>query len=424
MIRILATLHTLPDVVSYKQMLFENIIPVLQKKTDIHVTWLVYKPQKINTKKLGYTILDIHDFKNALDVVKSVKPDIIYNSPTVNLPDISLSVAGKFLKIPTVGEILQNTIFQTDTLVTVKSFISQVFERTVPTDVNEDKKFMKRGRFYLFKYLFLLRTQRAVGLSLFDIIKTTVKILRANLNHQKKWYYTDFACDLNFVENKQFEKSLLDDGFKKSSLIVTGSPQYDTMFKKIETLRPHIKKNEKINVLFVTHSLFEHGYQTRSQRDSIVKQIITEISKHKNEISLTVKIHPSSEIFDEYQDLIHAIDPSVTINQTGDSGIYLEEADVILSYSTSSSPMRACLLKKPLIFCNFFNTLENDMMLERGLAIDCRESNSLISSIKKILITNPATPEKVDQFIEDVFYKSDGRSSERVSEAILSLLKK
>ena len=74
---------------------------------------------------------------------------------------------------------------------------------------------------------------------------------------------------------------------------------------------------------------------------------------------------------------------------------------------------------------SFNNVKEkNDMILERGLAIDCRESNSLISSIKKILITNPATPEKVDQFIKDVFYKSDGRSSERVSEAILSLLQK
>ena len=117
----------MPDVVSYKQMLFENILPVLQTKTDVHVTWLVYQPQKINTKKLDYTVLDIHDFKNALDVVKFVKPDIIYNSPTVNLPDISLTLAGKFLKIPTVGEILQNVIFKTDKLVTVKSLISQVF---------------------------------------------------------------------------------------------------------------------------------------------------------------------------------------------------------------------------------------------------------------------------------------------------------
>ena len=414
----------MPDVVSYKQMLFENILPVLQTKTDVHVTWLVYQPQKINTKKLDYTVLDIHDFKNALDVVKFVKPDIIYNSPTVNLPDISLTLAGKFLKIPTVGEILQNVIFKTDKLVTVKSLISQVFERSVPTDINEDTKFMKRGRFYAFKYIFLLRTQRAIGLSLFEILKKNIKIVKSTLNHQKNWYYPDFACDLNFVENEKFEKSLLDDGFKKSSLIVTGSPQYDTMFKKLHTLRPHIKKNEKINVLLVTHSLFEHGYQTRSQRDSIVKQIITEIIKHKDKISLTVKIHPSSEILKEYQDLIHTIDPTISIQQNGDSANYLEECDVLLSYSTSSSPMRACILKKPMIFCNFFNTLENDMMLERDLAYDCKESTCLISAINEVLIKNPATEEKVNQFIKDVFHKSDGRASERVSEAILSLIDK
>ena len=79
MIKILTVLHTLPSVKSYRTLCFERILPYLRSKTDVHITWLVYQPERLKIESQidpHTSILDIHDFKNALEVVKYVKPDI------------------------------------------------------------------------------------------------------------------------------------------------------------------------------------------------------------------------------------------------------------------------------------------------------------------------------------------------------------
>lgn len=413
----------MPDVVSFKRKIFENILPVIEAKTDVHVTWLVYMPQKVNSnsKNLSYSIIDIHNFRNAVEVVQTVKPDIIYGSPTVNLPDIALTLAGRFLKVPVVGELINESLVKTKLLETLRSHTSSFFASSVPTDVTEEKQFMKRGRFFIYKYIFLLRTQIAIGMSLSAIVKSFFTIAKSSMNTLKKLYYPDFACDLNFIESERLIEPLIKDGFDRSSLVVTGIPQYDPIFKKLQN--PHIKNDEKIHILLATHSMFEHGFHTRVQRDSIVKQTVEEICKHKDKISLVVKIHPSSESLSEYQNLIHTIDSTIPIYKDGDAVEFLEKSDIVISYSTSSVPMMATILKKPIIFCNFY-CLEEDVMLERGLAYDCKDASFLIPAINNVLSSNPATKEKTDQFIRDIFYRGDGCASERVVEAIFSLLEK
>lgn len=406
-------------------MILQNVLPVLKTKTDVHIIWLVYMPHKLNltSNHSEYTIVDIHDFKNAVDILKTVKPDIVYGSPTSNLPDIALTLAGRFLNIPVVGEMINTSLIKTDTLGTLKSYITSFFANSVPTDVSDKKQFMKRGRFFIYKYIFLLRTQRAVKMSTPKMIKSCITIARSHLNNMKQLYHSHFSCDLNFLESELLVEPLIQEGFSKSSLVVTGIPQYDPLFKKIKNVQSRVQKDNKIHVLLATHSLFEHGFHTRSQRDSIVKHVVTEICKHKDEMSLVVKIHPSSENLAEYQELIHTIDPSIPIYKDQDAVEFLEEADVIISYSTSSVPMMASVLRKPIIFCNFYN-LEEDVMLKYGLVYDCKNFAAIIPTIREALISNPATEEKMERFIRELFYKSDGCASERVSEAILHLLEK
>ena len=106
MIKILTVIHTMPNVKSYRTLSFERILPYLRSKTDVHITWLVYQPERLKIEPQNNTqtsILDIHDFKNALEVVQQVKPDIIWVAPTLNLPDYALSLAGKYMNIPVVG---------------------------------------------------------------------------------------------------------------------------------------------------------------------------------------------------------------------------------------------------------------------------------------------------------------------------------
>ena len=72
-IRILIPLHTLPDVKSVTTIFFENLLSVLKTKVNVHIVWLVYTPERIDLTNLNYlnsTVLDIHDYQNAVDVVK------------------------------------------------------------------------------------------------------------------------------------------------------------------------------------------------------------------------------------------------------------------------------------------------------------------------------------------------------------------
>ena len=65
MIKILTILHTLPNVKSYRTLCFERILPYLRSKTDVHITWLVYQPERLKIEPQNNTqtsILDIHDF--------------------------------------------------------------------------------------------------------------------------------------------------------------------------------------------------------------------------------------------------------------------------------------------------------------------------------------------------------------------------
>ena len=302
----------------------------------------------------------------------------------------------------------------------MKSF----FEGSVPTDVDEkNKKFMRRGRFFLFKYLFVLNTQLATKTKLSTIISNFFTHMYYHLSVYTNLYNPKFSVDLHFVETKKLVDTLIKNGFEKTSLIPTGIPMYDDIFERLEKINYDQKTDGKKRVLLLTHAMYEHGFWTRDQRDSLVSGVVSEISKHKNEMSLTVKIHPSSEQIKDYEELIHPIDKSITIHKDGDVAEYIKNSDVVIAYSGSSSLVFALAQKKPIIVCNFYD-LEADLFQEKGVVLECKNKSMIIPSIEKIFNSNPITDEKIDRFIEEFFYKLDGRASERIGDAILNLLKK
>ena len=160
-------------------------------------------------------------------------------------------------------------------------------------------------------------------------------------------YNPKFAVDLHFVETKKLVDTLIKNGFESSSLLPTGIPMYDNVFEILEKIKVKPKTDEKKQVLLLTHAMYEHGFWTREQRDSLIQGIVTEISKRKNEMSLTVKIHPSSELLTDYQKLIHPIDESVAIHKDGDVAEFIKNSDVVIAYSGSSSLVYAIMCKKP-----------------------------------------------------------------------------
>ena len=294
-LRILIPLHTTPDTKSVITMFFENFLPVIKNRTKVQTMWLVYTPDKLalipqnNSEDI---ILDIHNYKNALDVIQKEKPDIIYASETWQFIDYALSSTAKIFHIPVFCVAYSDIWITKSTTKNIISNLSRFFQNSIPTDTEQHKKkFMKRGRFYIYKYLFLLRTMMALKTDRLQTIFTIWKFVFLDRLDPR------FASEtIQFLENESLIKQRLDLGFKKSNLIVTGNPIYDAAFHKMSNQKNTDKKDDIIRVLFAPSTLYEHGFWTGKQREYAVKETVRQIIKNGKKMSITVKIHPSSAV--------------------------------------------------------------------------------------------------------------------------------
>jgi len=422
---ILTPIHITPNIRSYRTNSFKNILKYLSKITEVQIVWLVYKPEKIDVKKYSdknNIVLDIHDFESAIDVIKKIQPNIIWAAPTLNLPDFALSIAGKKLGIPVVGELVTELFFNDNDFNVLKTYVVSFFERTVPTDISDgDKKFMKRGRFFMYKLLFLIKTQKKIGWTFFKILKYFFILIKAHMTVYKDVHNPKFACDIHFVETKKLVGELIRKGYDEEKLFVTGIPMYDEATEQIEKFEKSKINSSKKNILFLTHAMYEHGMWTKEQRNSLIRKVVTELSKQENNYNITIKIHPSSEQLSDYESIIHKINKSIKIIQQGDILEYILNADVIVTYSGASSLVYALMCNKPIIICNFYN-LRNDIFIDGKVALSCKNEIEVKKTIEKIERGSFIKKEDVEKFIEEYFHKLDGKASERIGNKILKIV--
>ena len=412
----------MPNIKSATTLILENLLPVIKSRVNLQVIWFVYSPDKLNLEKTNdptEKIIDIHDYKNVIEVIKKEKPDMIYSAASWDPISYSFSLAGKLFNIPvfdfTVGTFTERS--QSDL---VKSYVTRFFENSTPTDTSPKKQFMRRGRFFIYKYLFLLKTQQALKVGTRKIINDFFLLLKLYLSNYKPIFDSKFANTVHFLDNEKTAKIFLDGGFEPSSLVVTGNPMYDKLYDRVSKVSPS-SNDGKIRVLFAPSTLYEHGYWTRQQRDFAVTEIVKKIVENKDEISLTVKIHPSTSILSQYQELVHSIDPSIPVHQTGDIQEFLFASDVLVSFQSSTVEQYALLVKKPLVLCNFFKSID-DEFVNLGLAEKCTEPDSLIKTIRQVISSNPATEQKREDYIKEFLYKFDGQCAKRICDKIMTLL--
>lgn len=180
----------------------------------------------------------------------------------------------------------------------------------------------------------------------------------------------------------------------------------------------------KFRILFAPSSLYEHGLWTRNQRDLAISVIIKAISERKDIFELKVKLHPSSGIYEEYEKIIHEVDNSIEILKEGDIIDLLLKCDLLITFGTTAVEVYSVIVKKPILICNFYNDKFNDLVMKAGLTFECRNPETIIESIHKALIQNKEYENKRKDFISSNFYSDDGKSSERIAESIMNLVRK
>lgn len=405
MIKILVVNDVFPNINNRTTILFKNIIPKLNKKFKIKVYWLITDEhdRKYNEVNPNYEILFLSDFNNALEVLEKIKPDISYHMIGFNIIEYSFLLSEKILKIPNFGyaESNDNDFFTMDTSKS-KMFLEygkQFFDKKNIDGKNEKV----RGLSFLKKYLFLIKTFRAIGYSYKKIILEIYKLeigVRRSIKFNEK-----FNCDLMFVENLRNLEFHVKAGLERKNLRVGGNTALYNAFKKRDELP--IIKNKKLNILFLTVNLSNQGKSnwSKSRRNEMIKELEKEFESKNKEISLSIKIHPTSENIIQYQKLLKS-DSNIQILQKENAFDLIFKSDVVITSCTSTAGVISLIMKKPIIIWNYFN-IENDLLLRENVVLECKNSSELVKNLEVAKTFRKQNEVKIENFIKKEFIDGD-----------------
>jgi hypothetical protein len=418
-ITILIPTHVLPTSKTVVTIFFDNFLSVLKTEFNVKLIWLVYTPNKLKIDQNfsnNEEILDIHDFSNAFELIEKTKPDLVYASPDWSFIDYAISSASNHFDIPVFFmvhakdySVINKELFQN-----IKTNFTRFFENSISSNTEKNnKKIALRGRFFLSKYFFLLKTKIALRESIISTFFNLWFYVLSGNNNSK------FAPKtIQFLENEQLISPLIDLGFSKSNLIVTGNPMYDRFFK-------NLKKSSEVNnpkkILFAPSTLYEHGFCSLKERNYSIQQIVKKINENSDKFELLVKIHPSTSSISEYETLIHEINPKISIFQKGGIEDYLDDIDIVISSQTSTAEIYALLAHKKIVICNFFNS-EIDLLVKEGIAISCKTPEMILPSLSHSIKLNTYDAAR-NNFIKKFMYKLDGNSSKRILDNLIIILK-
>jgi len=422
--KILVPYHSMPNEISITSLFFKNVLPYLSNKIDIKIIWVIIKKEKLQSEfseNSQFKIINMHDYKNAVDLLLQEKPNLVYLTRTFGLIESIFYNSSQFLSIP----VLQGISFSLRSKLKRKRLALSLFKNIFKNDTNVENENKNKSslswKHHFFKFSFFLKTQKACNLQFNQIIVSLVQFFKKNKELEGIPIDTKFINSFFWVENENYLNRLVDLGFKKSNLFLTGNPMYDLAIKKYKNKQPQ-KKINKLSVLLIVNVLVEHGLITKKQREQSLIVTIRELLKYKDKISLLVKLHPSSADIPEYLKIIKKVDDAIPVYYKGSVENFLDDADIIISYSSESSAIVYGLIsRKPIIIFNFFK-FQNDYFINKNLVKECEKSHMLLETIEKVVSQSPSQS-KLDKNLEEILYKIDGEASSRVSDLIIKLLK-
>lgn len=401
---------------NYKQSLFRgfySILTSLGKSMNIKEIWIVVNGGSFSkTYDDNIDVYNAFSFSDGNEVIERLNPDLVMVPADYEYLSRSILKAASHGGIPTVN------------------VLSSVFESTTLGYSYDKEKIIGRlqalwtdGRSIIRRYTFLLKTLFHARYGLRYIVRTIIKDAYLPFISWEPRYRFG-GGDLNIVSTPMLVDLLVKNGIDRSKIVVTGDIGMDTIYDKLIQLpRKTIKNTNKVEILFITDAMVEHGYWTPSMRKEIITTIVSSISEQlRNEANLRLKIHPSTERLAVYRQLVDPIDPSIEIIQNADLVLLINDSDVTVTFGHSSALFEALLLEKPIYMMNIFDedTTKN-LFLKEKVATECKTVEELISNIRNRICAK-IEPDRLDAFIEKFTYKFDGKCSERAASHIISLL--
>jgi hypothetical protein len=415
MLKILLVNDVFPHINNRTTIFLKNIVPIISKKFDVKVYWLItdnYGERNKITNQY-YEILYMSDFKNSLQVIQKIKPNLMYYLIGWHITDYALMVAGNYLKIPSFGYCESAEIEYFDEndskLRQASEYLKQSLIMKNVIENNNVKK--SRAVNFIKKVLFLYRSILSIKKSHILTVREIFSFFSLLLGDKSTvGLYSKFNCDLMFTERMASIDTLVKWGLKKENCVSIDNPAYDKPFKESKQLSKKFK--EKINIIFITSNL--SGAQGKSnwsitKQNQMIKELIISLNKINQDISLTIKIHPTSEDYIEYKKLLEPF-RDVYLSQTDEITDLLHKSDIVITPCASTAGMFALIMKKPIIIWNYFQ-VSGDMLLRKNIVLECKHSTELHYCINNAESFRIKNNQKINEFINETL--GNGNSIEK-----------
>ena len=242
-----------------------------------------------------------------------------------------------------------------------------------------------------------------------------------------------------FISNLEFEELMPDYFFvigykyKKikekflapSKILVTGQPRYDILHYAKEIyakdkflVENKIGKNKKI-VLWTTQC---HGMPTNENINNL--EAICRAVKDLN-LVLMIKQHPNegeyyTELIKEYLAKYNV--EALLTGKNSDTYQQIYVCDLLIT-KDSTTALEAIAINKPVIILNLGPKSDIMDYVTEGVAKGVYAKEDLKPSIEKLILDDSELAKKREEYIKQHLYKIDGKSTERVLNIILNLLK-
>ena len=403
----------------------KNYIKNLKEIDSVYCIWFLYNQKKnITSKNEDEIILDIHNYNDAIEVLKETKPDcVLANNNQYSTIDYAFSIAAKFLKIPLIyykivdftdEENLKNNVMIQNNF---KRIMKKIFLKDPETN-----KFV--GLFIIYKNKFLFKTKNKIKINLIKNIKSQFEHIIFNFYGNPKKRFSNIG-DLNIVNNEMWSNVFKKCGINDEKIVITGNPYWDDyhkIFNNLEISNNPIKKNP-IRVLILTTPLLEHGHWSKNQKDQNISKLIEVLSKEKD-IEFSFKIHPTSEYIDSYNRYIK--NDKVKIFQNEFFWDICNNFDVVISYGFSMIHIEIALAGYRMILCDFNDNFRIMPMVDSGITSGyiqkCDNLDELSTQIKNLVNKKIEFDKNYTREVEKYLYKFDGNSGMRVAKSIQKLL--
>ena len=436
MLKILVVNDVFPHIKNRTTILFKNIVPIIKKKLDVKIFWVITdnygEISKITDP--NYEILYLSSFNNAREILEEIKPDLCCHLVGPSIIDYAFMEAERSLNIPNFGyadshyilshennEIIVGDYFrdQTSKQKIFSENVKQFFERKNLSE--EDNIKASRGKNFLKKCLFLIKTLRSIGKSRKEITVLLFEFLKLLYFTPPTKFNEKFNCDLIFTESLGHTEYLQISGLKKENIRAVGNSAFDNAFEKRNQTKSN--NNNILRILFITANLGSGQGKTdfsKSKRNQMINKTILKLQELKKEFSLIIKIHPASENYTEFKQFVGKSE-NIHLSQKDDIIELLTETDIVITPITSTAAVIALIMNKPIILWNYFHA-EWDLLLRKNVVLECKNETELGYCIDSVEMFRKNNSEKINQFILENF--GYGNASQRIVNEILDLIKK